>query len=310
MALTPGERITLIKLIGQAMETQPRADMDLALDQFGVEGLWDTDRVDSDYEYVTKRMGRATDDAVVGLHAHMYPDVSGGPSTGTAGPWRAGFFRLFLSHTHANKVLAGELRRLLLDRGIDTFVAHDMIEPTKEWMDEIESALGTCDALAAILTEDFIGSKWCDQEVGFAVHRGVLIVPIRQGADPHGFIGKYQALPGDTTDRAAYTLARGIFDTLATNEMTKAKMAPAVAHAYANSHSFDDARANLNMLKTIPAAFWTDEMVERVESAGTTNSQLIDGNFDGRPIPELVTEHLDELLERADQVTVDDDIPS
>ena len=52
------------------------------------------------------------------------------------------------------------------------------------------------DALAAILTPGFNESKWTDQEVGVAVGRGSLIIPIRKGMNPYGFIGKYQGMQG------------------------------------------------------------------------------------------------------------------
>jgi TIR domain len=72
--------------------------------------------------------------------------------------------------------------------GVDAFVAHDTIEPTRPWQDVIESALATCHALAALVTTDFKESNWCDQEVGFAVGRGILIISVRIGHDPYGFI--------------------------------------------------------------------------------------------------------------------------
>ena len=134
-------------------------------------------------------------------YAHLYPDATMEEATSEVvpGPWKEGFFRLFLSHTKANKQLAGKIRERLLEQGIDAYVAHDMIEPTKEWMDEIENALRTCDATAAVLSEDFVGSQWCDQEIGISIGRRILIIAVRQGADPHGFIGKFQAIPGDAT---------------------------------------------------------------------------------------------------------------
>jgi len=52
------------------------------------------------------------------------------------------------------------------------------------------SALATCEALIAWLTPDFHESLWTDQEVGFCVGRSVLIIPIRVGLNPYGFIGK------------------------------------------------------------------------------------------------------------------------
>src|SRR5438552_3555836 len=147
MALTRGERVTLIKRIAEALDAQPWANINLTLDEFGAPFLSDLDEWGTPYEYVTLRARRADDETMVGLHAHLYPDVElAQPATGGAGPWQARYFRLFLSHTNANKQLAGQIRKQLLGFGVDAFVAHDLIEPTKEWMDEIETALGTCDA--------------------------------------------------------------------------------------------------------------------------------------------------------------------
>jgi len=40
----------------------------------------------------------------------------------------------------------------MLNERIDSFVAHTTSEPTREWVEEIEKALRTCDALVALIT--------------------------------------------------------------------------------------------------------------------------------------------------------------
>lgn len=108
--------------------------------------------------------------------------------------WAEGYYRLFLSHKTEVKKEAATLKTRLAISGISSFVAHEDIRPTKEWQDEIENALASMDAFVALLTEDFHDSLWTDQEVGFAVARGVPIIAVRLGQDPYGFIGKFQAL--------------------------------------------------------------------------------------------------------------------
>lgn len=78
--------------------------------------------------------------------------------------------------------------------GISCFVAHEDIHPTKEWQDEIENALTSMDGFVALMTVNFHDSEWTDQEVGFAIARGVPIIAVRLGKDPYGFIGKFQGL--------------------------------------------------------------------------------------------------------------------
>jgi hypothetical protein len=108
--------------------------------------------------------------------------------------WREGGFRVFLSHKSENKREASELKGKLNQLGISCFVAHEDIEPTKEWIEEIEKALYSMDALVALITEKFHDSVWTNQEIGFALGRNVLVISLKMGGDPCGFIGKFQAL--------------------------------------------------------------------------------------------------------------------
>ena len=111
--------------------------------------------------------------------------------------WGVGALRIFVSHTAPHKQTAKTIQQRLSNLGIASFVAHEDIEPMKEWEGEIEKALMSMDLLLALLTEDFGQSKWTDQEVGVAIGRKVHVIPVRIGKDPYGFMGKYQAIMGD-----------------------------------------------------------------------------------------------------------------
>jgi hypothetical protein len=111
--------------------------------------------------------------------------------------WGDGGFRVFLSHKSSVKKETAELKDQLRLFGMSAFVAHEDIHPTKAWQDEIENALASMDAFVALMTEDFHDSDWTDQEVGYALARGVPILAIRLGSDPYGFIGKFQAVSTD-----------------------------------------------------------------------------------------------------------------
>lgn len=108
--------------------------------------------------------------------------------------WGADGFRVFLSHKSEVKKETAALKDGLRLFGISCFVAHEDIQPTKAWQDEIENALASMDGFVALMTEKFHDSNWTDQEVGFAFARGVPIVAVRLGKDPYGFIGKFQGL--------------------------------------------------------------------------------------------------------------------
>jgi hypothetical protein len=126
-----------------------------------------------------------------------------------------------VSHLSSFKKTAAALQSALRKFGISAFVAHVDIEPTREWHDEIEAGLFSMDALAAILMPGFKESNWTDQEVGVAVGRGVLVVPIIRGLDPYGFIGKYQGFQAH--GKTVVQVARAVFDILVSSPKTRGR---------------------------------------------------------------------------------------
>jgi hypothetical protein len=111
--------------------------------------------------------------------------------------WGTEGFRLFLTHKTEVKRQAATLKEGLKLFGVSAFVAHEDIHPTRAWQDEIENALHSMDGFVAIMTVGFHDSLWTDQEVGFALARGVPVIALRMGKDPYGFLGKFQALSTD-----------------------------------------------------------------------------------------------------------------
>ncbi|MEI9925036.1 MAG: toll/interleukin-1 receptor domain-containing protein [Bradyrhizobium sp.] len=136
--------------------------------------------------------------------------------------WLIDHFRVFISHFHTAKLQAGALRNALQRYAISAFVAHDDIETSDEWREEILRSLMSMDAFVAILTPDFNSSKWTDQEVGIAVARDVLQIPINRGENPYGFLSKYQALV--SKGLVVKDVAAEIFRTICTNVRTKGRM--------------------------------------------------------------------------------------
>jgi hypothetical protein len=63
----------------------------------------------------------------------------------------------------------------------------------KTWQQEIEKGLETMEVMLAFITDDFHDSVWTNQEVGYALGKGVPIIPVKFGRnDPDGFIGSKQ----------------------------------------------------------------------------------------------------------------------
>jgi hypothetical protein len=164
--------------------------------------------------------------------------------------------------------------------GIECFVAHDAIEPTREWQDVIESALRTCHVQVVMLTEDFSASRWCDQEVGVAVGRGILIVPVRMGVDPYGFIGKVQAVTLSKDFAGNWRgdeLSNKVFEALVNNPLASALMVDPIVRRFADSWSWDNSRSAWPFLKNLPREAWTDDRLTRVREAAKSNVDVTEG---------------------------------
>lgn len=184
--------------------------------------------------------------------------------------WAPGFFRLFLSHKSDVKVKATELKEAMLFYGVSCFVAHEDIEPTKEWLTEIERALFSMDALAAMLTEGYGDSKWTDQEVGVAIGRRVVIIPIRMGTDPYGFMGKYQGLSvqGNSSD----LLAAKLYNLLWKKEVLKPQLIDSLIHRFETSGSFEQSNKLVSYFDRVDRL--KPEQIDALERAFESNRQL------------------------------------
>lgn len=120
--------------------------------------------------------------------------------------------------------------------------------------------------------DGFKESNWCDQEVGVAVGRDVLIVPIRKGLDPYGFIGKYQAIQGN--NKTVKEVAEAIFKTIVTSPKTRNKMLQALSNAISQSTDIDDAIEKIKTLNSIEKI--SKDVLESLKQQIKENSLLID----------------------------------
>ena len=171
------------------------------------------DNWDSIDEYISSQCGRLSDESI----AQMYEELIGTEildvsiESNVSSLWRSGYYRLFISHLTKDKTPVSNLKKCLAHYGIDCFVAHEDIEPSKEWIKEIKKALRSSDALCAVFSKGFCESKWCDQEVGTALGRRIPVISISRDADPHGFLSEYQSIKSHNT---ANQVAEDLFTTL------------------------------------------------------------------------------------------------
>jgi len=254
------------------------ADIETYLKQCGVDISKQTSNVNSKWVYVKELLAEEPDERVIEIadeleidHGYVAQRHVGAADTRF---WLSGHFKLFLSHISSVRAKAAQLQKSLRGYGISGFVAHEDIEPTKEWQKEIENALMSMDALVAVLSPGFKESNWTDQEVGVAVGRGVLVVPIRKGLDPYGFIAKYQGYLGD--GKTVGDVAEAVFKILAKNAKTKGKMGDVLVGLVLSAKTDEEVQRWLELLKSIPGL--PKRHVERLQANAGENEVLLESD--------------------------------
>ena len=271
MPLTASQRASYLKEIGERLGAEDWPLIDVTLSQFELptNNEWGSDRV----AYVLHMAKDASDSVLTELAQHVGFLVEEAPKPGIDPPfWQPRMFRVFLSHLAAHKKVAGQLQESLKTYGISAFVAHNDIEPTLEWQSQIEAALATADSLVALLHPEFHKSNWTDQEIGFAMGRGLPVFSVRLGQDPYGFIGRFQAFTAN--GKSADALARLLFDAYRKNKQTQKRMSEVLVTLFEESYSFANAKERIGFLEELEV--WDASFVPRIKAAAKSNSQISD----------------------------------
>lgn len=268
--MTPSERIKIIRSISSALANEEWPLIDLTLKQFSLRWMdqWQgSDRA----AYVIDMISDGDDYKLLDLGKHLGVE-SELAQVSAPSFWEPQEPCLFISHISAFKIEATMYQGYLASFGINGFVAHQDIEPTKEWQNEIEAALLTMDALLVLLSPGFNESKWTDQEVGVAVGRRIPVIPVRIGIDPYGFIGKYQAIQGLSRD--VPDVCDEIVTLLLKKPVIESKITEALVKKLARSGSWADAKKNMDYLER--CQHLRPEMVKLLQKAIGENSQVRD----------------------------------
>lgn len=164
--------------------------------------------------------------------------------------WDMDYFRLFISHVSENKVSAKNLKVCLEKWGIHGFVAHEDIEPSKEWTSILTDALFSMNALCAILVKRFRSSSWCDQEVGIALGQNKLCIPIKKEIIPYGFLGRYQMIKADGLD--ASHVAQKVAECVFKDERTHGIYCNSLARLLINAKTSEKALQWIDTINKFP----------------------------------------------------------
>ena len=99
---------------------------------------------------------------------------------------------VFLSHSFADKRLAGYIKTRMHRADIDVFLAHDDIAPGENWSATLKDELKNRSIFIALITRNYHNADYTDQEFGMALAYGKLILPILIDGKPRGFLNEIQ----------------------------------------------------------------------------------------------------------------------
>jgi hypothetical protein len=222
--------------------------------------------------------------------------------------WQTGQIRLFISHLAADRKEIADLKENLAYFGVSGFVAHADIQPTREWEHEIMLALGSMQALVAIITPEFHQSVFTNQEIGVALGRGIQIISIKIDVkDPPGFLSSRQALMGRLN--SPLPLARAIVKILLEHPDTAQPAREAILEHFVNSSGVVQTQECLKQIQKFPD--FTREEAERLQTAfkndWTTKAYYVPGK-----LTKLIQTHFPRFRDPTAEeppVPDDDDIP-
>ena len=106
--------------------------------------------------------------------------------------------KAFISYSTADKKVAGSVKTVLNDIGVEAFLAHEDINVSQVWKERIIGELMDSEIFIPLLSDAFKQSEWAPQEIGLAVAQGddtVLFIPLSVDMTiPFGFISHIQSI--------------------------------------------------------------------------------------------------------------------
>lgn len=86
--------------------------------------------------------------------------------------------RVFISYNHLDQDFVRKLEKILQDKDIDYFLDSKHIEYGQPISDRVKEAFGTATHVVVVISPGSRKSEWVPYEIGFAVGRGLRVLPI------------------------------------------------------------------------------------------------------------------------------------
>lgn len=276
MAMSHRDRFKLKSQVLNALSSAAWSwqQIDLLLGELALPRLRD----DPDDPDLTEILGGLSDEPLTELYAIVF-DVAESEVTNVVESsvgsqnWKPGYARVFLSHSAKHKEFVGEVSDELAVLGIHGFVAHETMEYTKPWQDQIEAALKSMQAFVAIVHPEFNKSAFCHQEVGWALGRRVPHYAVRMGVDPNGLLGRDQWPSG--AGRLAGDVAHLIYQWAANLPDMGNSITEGLFSALAEAGNYYDAEAAAKRI--VALGDLADNDWGRLDQAYWSNNQVYGG---------------------------------
>jgi len=182
--------------------------------------------------------------------------------------------KAFLSYSTKDRLLAGRVKQRITYWGIDVFLAHEDIKPSKEWQDEIIRNLRGCSVFIPLLTKHFGQSEWTDQESGMALIESKIVIPLSvKNVRPYGFLARYQAskLRVKALDRSCEELLLAMRN----NNKLRKNVQDSFIQSFLRSGSYDEANAKSKLVERLGP--YNKRQVNEIIEGSIINSQIYDG---------------------------------
>src|SRR5258708_1421865 len=91
---------------------------------------------------------------------------------------------VFISYSRTDTAFVDRLERDLQASGFGTWVDRSKLTGGQNWLDELESAIDTCQVLLVILSPEAVASKSVRMEYRYAQSTNKLVIPLEYRACP------------------------------------------------------------------------------------------------------------------------------
>lgn len=177
--------------------------------------------------------------------------------------------KAFISYQTSDKEIAGKIKEILSDFGIDSFLAHEDITISEEWRDTIINNLKESSLFICLLSKKYLKSSFCLQESGIAYILNIPIIPLSlDGTISPGFIEKFQSKKIEKTP-FIYDLIPGMLNF----KKTKSKGIEIIIELISDSGCFKNAESNFELIIDILADL-SKSQAEKLIDAILNNDQV------------------------------------